>query len=266
MRAAKPAPKIRVPMRELRRIVLAVAFICLAPCAAGQQVTAFGAASLKNALDSVIAAFEREGGAKVLASYASSSTLAKQIEHGAPADVYISANVRWMDYLEQRKLIVASSRVDLLRNSLVLVAPAASDVKVAIVPGFPLAGLLGSGRLAMGDPSHVPAGQYGKAALESLGVWQSVSNRLAAADNVRAALALVSHGEVPLGIVYATDAAVDRGVRVVAEFPAGSHPPIVYPAALVAPGGKPAAAKFLAYLRSPQAGAIFRKYGFVPIQ
>ncbi|HUJ88198.1 MAG TPA: molybdate ABC transporter substrate-binding protein [Burkholderiales bacterium] len=250
----------------LRKIVLAVVFLCFAPYATAQQVTVFGAASLKNALDALAAAFERARGAKVLTSYASSSTLAKQIEHGAPADVFISANVNWMDYLAQRKLIVDASRVDLLRNALVLVAPSTSDARVEIEPAFPLLKLLGSGKLAMGDPSHVPAGQYGKAALVSLGVWDSVSDRIAAADNVRAALALVSRREVPLGIVYATDAAADRGVRVVAEFPAGSHPPIVYPAALVAPGASPAAQKFLAYLRSREASPIFRKYGFVPIE
>lgn len=241
------------------RSLAVLALLGTARAAAAARVTVFAAASLKNALEEIA------GHGAVLA-FASSAALARQIERGAPADVYISANEQWMDYLQRRGRIVTASRVDLLRNRLVLIAPAASRVQAVIAPGFPLARLLGEGRLAMGDPGHVPAGEYARAALESLGVWSAVQRRIAAADNVRAALALVSRREAPLGIVYATDAAIDPGVRVVAEFPAASHPPIVYPAALVAPGAKRAAARFLASLRGPAARAVFRKHGFVPLE
>ncbi|MDX1377057.1 MAG: molybdate ABC transporter substrate-binding protein, partial [Burkholderiales bacterium] len=234
--------------------------------AQAERVTVFAAASLKNALEDAAAAHAAAGGARAVLALGSSSTLAKQIKHGAPADVFISANVEWMAYLAERALIDPASRVDLLRNRLVLVAPAASRVRVALEPGFPLAALLGDGRLAMGDPSHVPAGRYARAALESLGVWTSVRDRIAAAEHVRAALALVSRGEAPLGVVYATDAAADGGVRVVAAFPKGSHPPIVYPAARVAASRNPAAGALLAFLRSAAAAAIFEKHGFAPLQ
>ena len=224
----------------------------------------FAAASLKDALDDAIAAYWRASGREVKASYAASPTLAKQIEQGAPADLFVSADLDWMDYLDGKGLINRATRGDLLRNSLVLIAPKDSRVgEVTVGPGLDLAGLLGGGRLAVADVGSVPAGKYAKAALASLGVWQGVEGRLAQAENVRAALALVSRGEAPLGIVYRTDAVSDRRVRVVGTFPAGSHPPIVYPAALTATA-RPGAGAFLAFLRGPEAAAAFARQGFAP--
>jgi len=230
--------------------------------ASAKDIVVFAAASLKNALDEASAAYQREAESKVLISYAASSTLAKQIENGAPADLFISADLGWMDYLQQRSLIKTDTRLILLGNRLVLIAPAQSTVTVEIRPGFALADLLGSERLAMADPAAVPAGKYGKAALEALGVWSSVSAKLAPAEDVRAALLLVSRGETPLGIVYATDAAADKGVRIVASFPDDSHPPIVYPAANIAESDNPAADAFLTYLRSDRARPFFERQGF----
>jgi molybdate transport system substrate-binding protein len=226
-----------------------------------EPVLVFAAASLKNALDQAAT----NAPVKAVVSYASSSALARQIEAGAPAQIYLSADLAWMDYLQQRNLIHSDSRRNLLGNKLVLIAPATSSVRAAVEAGFPLARLLGEGRLALGDPTHVPAGKYAKAALESLGVWESVKDRLAPAENVRAALALVARGETPLGIVYATDAAAEPRVRAVGAFPAGSHPPIVYPAALTshAKGGAPG--RFLDFLGTPRARAIFEKHGFTPL-
>ena len=194
-------------------------------------------------------------------SYAASSALAKQIEAGAPADLFISADVEWMDYLQQRRLIKPDTRRNLLRNRLVLIAPADSQVSLNIAPGFPLAIVLGSGRLAMANPDAVPAGKYGKASLEALGVWRAVQSKVASTENVRAALVLVSRGEAPLGIVYRTDAAADPKVRVVGVFPENTHPPIIYPIAVTV-DGKPAAATFLSWLNTPEAHAIFQKHGF----
>ena len=232
--------------------------------AADDGVLVFAAASLKNALDDVIAAYGKQHGTKVTASYAASSALAKQIEQGAPAQVFMSADLDWMDYLTQRKLIVENSRKNLLGNSLVLVA--AKDSKlgdVAIGKGFDLAGLLGDGRLAVGTIQSVPAGKYAKAALESLGAWAGVEKKLAQAENVRAALALVAHGEAPLGIVYKTDAASDPTVKIVGTFPADSHPPIIYPVALTKAGGdSKASADFLKFLSSSTAKGAFEKQGF----
>jgi molybdate transport system substrate-binding protein len=236
------------------------------PEAAADDVLVFAAASLKNALDDAAGAFERQGGGKVTVSYAASSALAKQIESGAPADIFISADSDWMDYVEQRHLIKPETRRDLLGNRLVLVAPAASDVKVEIKPDFPLAALLGDGRLAIADPDAVPAGKYGKAALGKLGVWPSVADKLARAENVRAALFFVSRGEVPLGIVYQTDAASDPGVKTVAVFPNETHPPIVYPIAMTAGGKSAEAARFLAFLESAAAKPIFEKQGFTVLK
>lgn len=195
-------------------------------------------------------------------SYAASPALARQIENGAPADVFISADQAWMDYLQKKDLIRTASRVDLLRNRIVLVAPADSAVRLRIEPEFPLAAALGKERLAMADPASVPAGRYGKAALESLGVWKGVEQRIAAAADVRAALLFVARGEAPLGIVYSTDAAVEPKVRIVDTFPESTHPPIVYPAALTAGSKSSAAGAFLASLRTPPARAVFEKYGF----
>jgi molybdate transport system substrate-binding protein len=225
------------------------------------RVTVFAAASLKNALDAVNVKWQEQTGAPAVISYAASSTLAKQIENGAPADIYISADLKWMDYLQQHHLIEPQTRIDLLGNQLVLIAPKDNAVRATIAAGFPLARLLGAGRLAMADPAAVPAGIYGKAALTRLGVWPSVADRVAAAENVRAALALVARGETPLGIVYKTDAAVEPAVRIVATFPPDSHPPIVYPMALTRTA-RPAAAAFAAYLRGPAARAIFTAQGF----
>lgn len=245
-------------MRWLAALVLAAGCAC---AHAQDRVLVFAAASMKNALDEVVA----QAPVKAVASYASSSTLAKQISAGAPAQIFISADLAWMDYLEQRNAIRKDSRRNLLGNRLVLIAPAGSAVQTKVEPGFPLARLLGSGRLALGDPGHVPAGKYAKAAIESLGAWNSVQGRLAPAENVRAALALVARGEAPLGVVYATDAAAESKVRVVAAFPEGSHPPIVYPVALTTRGAGPQAAAFLTFLGSPAARRIFEKHGFTPL-
>jgi molybdate transport system substrate-binding protein len=236
------------------------------PALAAGGVLVFAAASVKNALDDAVAAFEREGGAKVSVSYAASSALAKQIESGAPADIFVSADTEWMDYLQQRNLIIGETRKDLLGNRLVLVAPAASDVRVEITPNFPLASLLGDGRLAIADPDAVPAGKYAKAALEKLGVWSSVTKKLARAENVRAALFFVSRGEAPLGIVYRTDAASDPAVKIVAFFPEDTHPRIVYPIALTAGSKNADAARFLSFLESSAAKPLFEKQGFTVLR
>ena len=231
-----------------------------------RAVLIFAAASLKTALDAIAATWRDAEGKEVRISYSASSTLAKQIENGAPADLFISADEAWMDYLQARKLIDPKSRLDLLGNSLVLIAPRDSTAQTEIAPGFALAALLGSGHLAMADPASVPAGKYGKAALEKLGVWDAVEKRIAAAENVRAALLLVARGEAPLGIVSRTDAAAEPAVRVIGTFPADSHPPIVYPMALTLAVHPDAAAAFAAYLRTPAAGALFAAQGFTVIQ
>jgi len=232
------------------------------PCFGAKPVTVFAAASLKNALDDVAKNYERDRGVKIVASYAASSALAKQIEQGAPADLFISADLDWMDYLEARKQIRPESRKNLLRNRLVLIAAVDRKAKVDIGPNFPLAALLGGERLAMANPASVPAGKYGQASLETLGVWKDVQPKVAPAESVRAALALVSRGETPFGIVYRTDALTDKKVRIVGEFPDNTHPPIVYPAALIAGNINPAAMDFLSYLSSSTARAVFDKYGF----
>jgi molybdate transport system substrate-binding protein len=246
--------------------LVAAALALAAPAAArAAEILVFAAASLKNALDEAAASYEAETGDEVKISYAASSALAKQIEQGAPAHVFVSADLDWMDYLDQRDLIARDSRANLLRNSIVLVAPKdAATGDIALAPGLDLAPALGpDGRLAVADVAAVPAGKYGKAALEHLGAWSGVEGRLAQAENVRAALALVSRGEAPLGIVYRTDAAADPNVKVVGTFPEGSHPPIVYPVALTAEGR--AAAPFLAFLKGPAAKAAFERQGFAVI-
>src|SRR5205814_5990233 len=227
-----------------------------------RAVIVFAAASLKNALDAIDEEWHREIGKSVTAAYAASSTLAKQTANDAPADLFISAHPDWMDYLEQRKQIRPGSRSNLLGNSLVLVSPAGSTVPLTIAPGFPLATALGDGRLAMADPASVPAGMYAKAALENLGIWPAAASRIAAAENVRVALLLVARGEAPLGIVYATDAAVEPGVRVVGTIPSETHPPIIYPVALTSTSENPSAAALLVYLRCTVARAEFQKAGF----
>jgi molybdate transport system substrate-binding protein len=230
------------------------------------KLIVFAAASLKDALDEVNAAYQREKGQETATSYAASSTLAKQIEAAAPADVFISADLDWMDYLAKKNLIKPETRANLLGNRLVLIAPANSAAKLGIAPNFPLAQALGNGRLAIADPNGVPAGRYGKAALESLGVWSSVADRLAPAENVRATLALVSRGEAPLGIVYQTDAASDKAVKIVGTFPQDTHPPIIYPIAAVASSTNRGAPAYIAFLKSPAARPIFEKQGFTSLQ
>jgi len=229
---------------------------------AEDKVTVFAAASLKNALDAVNAACEAEVGELATISYAASSALAKQIEEGAPADVFISADLDWMKYLSDKNLIKADTEVKLLGNQIVLVAPTDSKAETRIEKGFDLAGLLGDGKLAMGDVKAVPAGKYGKAALESLGVWASVEGKVAQAENVRAALKLVSIGEAALGIVYQTDANAEKGVKVVGTFPEDSHPPIVYPVAQTAGSKDAETPKFLACLEGDKAKALFQEQGF----
>lgn len=247
-----------------RRIALAPALVlALSAPASAEEVVVFAAASLKNALDSVAADFEAATGNTVTVSYAGSNALAKQIIEGAPADIFISAAVNWMDEVEKAGLVAGGTRADLLGNTLVLVAHGKDTAPVQIGPDFDLKGLLGDDKLAMALVDSVPAGQYGKAALESLGVWSAVEPSVAQADNVRAALALVATGEAPLGIVYATDAAAEPRVGVVTTFPEGSHPAIVYPAAVTADAAEPAEARaFLDWLAGPEATAIFARHGF----
>jgi molybdate transport system substrate-binding protein len=228
---------------------------------ADEPTLVFAAASLKNALDDIVADYSTATGKTVTVSYAGSSALAKQIEAGAPADIFFSADLDWMNNVESKKLIDSQSRVTLLGNDIVLVAPLDSNVTVTIAPNFPLADILGDGKLAMALTDSVPAGKYGKASLQSLGVWDSVKPKVAEAENVRAALALVSRGEAPLGIVYSTDAKADPGVKVVGVFPADSHPPILYPIALTA-SAKPDAKAFLGYVLSAKAKPRFEAQGF----
>jgi molybdate transport system substrate-binding protein len=222
----------------------------------------FAAASLKDALDGVNAAWQREGGRSAVISYAASSALAKQIEQGAPADLFISADEDWMDYLASGKLIKPDTRFDLLGNQLVLIAPKDSKLTAKIASGFPLASLVGNDHLAMANTDTVPAGKYGKAALTKLGVWDAVSGKVAQAENVRAALTLVSRGEVPLGIVYATDAKSDPNVKVLDTFPEDTHQPITYPAVETAASTSKDAQAFLVFLKSSPARDIFKAQGF----
>ena len=242
--------------------LLAAAFFWMGGVEA-QEVTVFAAASLTTALNEVGEAFAATGKGRIRASYAASSALARQIERGAPAQVFLSADLEWMDYLAERKLVVASSRVNLLGNELVLVAPMDSPLgKVNIAPGISVAAMAGDGRIATGDPDHVPVGKYAKQAFLALGQWREVEPRLARMDSVRSALAMVERGEVPLGIVYATDAASAKKVKVLAVFPGALHAPVVYPAALVAGNETPAARAFLEFLSGAQAKGIFARYGF----
>jgi molybdate transport system substrate-binding protein len=233
-------------------------------CAKAADVTVFAAASLKNALDTIVSGYEKRTGETISVSYAGSSTLARQIEQGAPADVFISADLDWMDYLQERNLIRPETRRDLLGNRIVLVAPKDTAKPVELASG-PLAGALAGGRLAIAATASVPAGRYGRAALEKLGLWQDVSGHLAEAENVRAALAFVSRGEAPLGLVYETDARADPKVAVVARFPETSHPPIVYPAALTKDAKDDKPKRFLEALRSADSARIFAHEGFTPL-
>ena len=253
-------------MSRLTGIFAAFVLLLAAPhapaVAQDKTITVFAAASMKNALDEIDAAYTAKTGVKVTASYAASSALAKQIEQGAPADVFVSADTDWMDYATGKKNINEASRVNLLGNSIVLIAPKDSKIdNVSIAAGFDLAKLAGDGRIATGDVNAVPVGKYAKAALEKLGAWQAVAPKFAMAESVRAALTLVARGEAALGIVYATDARVELGVKIVGTFPIDSHPPIIYPAAATSTA-KPEAAPYLAFLRSSAAKTIFEKYGF----
>ena len=226
------------------------------------SLTVFAAASMKNALDEVDAAYAAKTGVKISASYAASSALAKQIEQGAPADVFVSADTDWMDYATAKKNINEPTRVNLLGNSIVLIAPKDSKIdNVTIGPGFDLAKLAGDGKIATGDVKAVPVGKYAKAALEKLGAWQAAEPKFAMAESVRAALTLVARGEAALGIVYATDAKVEPGVKIVGTFPADSHPPIIYPVAATTTA-KAETAGYLAFLQSSAAKTILEKYGF----
>ncbi|MDM9624428.1 molybdate ABC transporter substrate-binding protein [Rhizobium sp. S152] len=247
---------------------VSVAFLGTAalPAMAAEKVTIFAAASLKNALDSANAAWAKESGKEATASYAASSALAKQIEGGAPADVFISADLDWMDYVAKKDLIKADTRSNLLGNRIVLVAAKDKAKPVDIKQDFDLAGLLGDGKLAMGEVKSVPAGKYGKAALEKLGVWSSVESKVAGAESVRAALALVSRGEAPYGIVYQTDVTADPGVAIVGTFPAESHAPIIYPIAILAESKNPDAAGYLEFLKSEKAAHFFTEQGFTVLK
>jgi molybdate transport system substrate-binding protein len=253
-------------MHRLAGLFAAFIMLCGSTCspalAQDKSLIVFAAASMKNALDDVDAAYSAKTGVKVVASYAASSTLAKQIEQGAPADIFVSADTDWMDYAAGKKTINEATRVNLLGNSIVLIAPKNSAIEnVAIGPGFDLAKLAGTGKIATGDVASVPVGKYAKAALEKLGAWQAAEPKFAMAESVRAALTLVARGEAVLGIVYSTDAKVEPGVKIVGSFPADSHPPIIYPVAATATA-KPEAADYLAFLRSSAAKAILEKYGF----
>ncbi|MDF1716155.1 MAG: molybdate ABC transporter substrate-binding protein [Antarcticimicrobium sp.] len=250
--------------RLLQAVLLLLLSVALPQAARADTVTVFAAASLKTALDQISERYEKETGDALRISYAGSSRLARQIQQGAPAQIFVSANAAWMDVLEGEGLLAAATRADLLVNRIVLVAgPGAPEgLSLALAPGTDLAGTLGDGRLAMALVEAVPAGIYGKAALQSLQLWDSVAPSVAQADNVRAALRLVASGEAPLGIVYATDAMAEPKVRVLDLFPEDSHPPIRYPAAILAEGDGPAARAALRYLRGDVARAIFLRNGF----
>ncbi len=260
-------------MKTSRRTLAGIgALLCLSllalPAAAADTgkapITVFAAASLTNALQDLGDAFTKETSIPVRFSFAASSALARQIENGAPADIFFSADLEWMDYLQSRNLIQRDTRHDVLGNRLVLIAPSDSLVKLKIEPNFALAAALGKGRLATGDPDSVPVGRYAREALTTLGVWSSVEGHLVRADSVRSALAFVDRGEAQLGIVYETDALIDKRVRVVDVFPASSHLPIKYPAALTT-AAKGGAAKFLAYIRGPAGELAFKANGFTPL-
>ena len=242
--------------------LIALAMASVPSAAQERTITVFAAASLKNALDDVNAAFTKNTGIKVVASYAATSALMKQIENGATADVFASADVDWMEYGARNKLIKDDTRIDLLGNRLVLIAPEDSKLgHVAIAPGFDLAKLAGDGRIVTGDVRAVPVGRYAKAALEKLGAWDAAAPKFVMTENVRAALTLVARGEAALGIVYATDAKAEPNVKVVGVFPETSHPPIIYPVALTM-SAKADAAPYFAFLQSQMAKAVFEGYGF----
>lgn len=254
---------------QRRRFLALLAAALATPMAdsarAEPPATLFAAASTTEAITAVAATFANKGHGTLRPVLAASSTLAQQIVRGAPADLYLSANSAWMDFLAARGAIDVGSRIDLLSNRLVLIAPTDSPLSLRIAPGFGLAAALGDGRLAMGEPTHVPAGSYAMAALQTLGVWPQVAPRAAYMADVRAALALVERREAVAGIVYATDAAASRKARVVDTFPTDSHPPITYPLAIIAGRRTPATIALYEYLQGAEAQAIFRAHGFLPI-
>jgi molybdate transport system substrate-binding protein len=252
------------PRRNI--LVAALTLLMSTSSFAAEKINVFAAASLKNALDAVGASWKADTAKEAALTYAASNALAKQIEAGAPGDVFVSADLTWMKYLNDKNLITKGSDVQLLGNEIVLVAPKDSKIELKIENEFKLADALGSGKLAMANVESVPAGKYGKAALEKLSVWASVEGEVAQTENVRAALKLVELGEAPLGIVYATDAKADDAVKMVGTFPSDSHPPIIYPAGLVAASQNPDAAEFLKYLQSDKAKAIFEAQGFVVLK
>ncbi len=251
-------------MPLVRVLLLAIGVWVSSPALArAQQVTVMAASSLTDAMRQLGQAWAAQGHATPRFVFAASSALARQVEQGAPADIFASADEPWMDYLQQRHLIVDASRVDALGNRLVLIAPRDRPGDIALTPGVDLLTRLGpNGRLATGDPASVPVGKYAQAALTSLGVWDRVASRVARAENVRAALLLVERGEAPLGIVYATDAAASQAARVVGTFPEGTHPPIAYPFALTARGDTQEGRALLAFLVGPEAAPTYRKLGF----
>jgi molybdate transport system substrate-binding protein len=252
----------------MSRILAAVAVLCLASCGplqqARQPLVVLAAASLQEALTAEADAWAKQDHPRPTLSFAASSALARQVRSGAPADIFVSADEAWMDVLEKAGSLRPGTRRDLVGNAIVLIAPRNSAVAVDPADPASLAAALGDGKLAMADPETVPAGRYGKAALEHLRAWDKVAGKIAAAENVRAALKLVEAGEAPLGIVYATDAAASTRVRIVARFPAASHPPIRYPMAVLAVSNNPQAASFAQFLASPRGQAILARYGFGP--
>lgn len=247
---------------------LFIRMLCITACAAitctafAADITVFAASSLKEALDEQVSAWSARTGHRVRVSYAGSNALARQIESGAPANLFISADDEWMDYLARKNLVVVASRRDLVGNDLVLIAPAAVAKPMTIAPGFPLTAALAGGRLAVANPDAVPAGKYAKAALTKLGVWASVEGQTARAENVRAALAFVARAEAPLGIVYRTDAMAEPRVSIVGTFPPDSHPAIVYPAAIVAGQETTAARALLDALLTADARIVWKRFGF----
>jgi molybdate transport system substrate-binding protein len=248
----------------LRRWIILCLLLCALPVVAqdDKTITVFAASSLTDVLHELGTGFTEASSIPVRFSFAASSALARQVESGARADVFFSADLEWMDYLATRNLIQKTSRSNVVGNQLVLVAPADSKTQLKIAPNFSIVAALGpGGRLATGDPDSVPVGRYARAALTKFGVWNEMADRIARAENVRAALAFVDRGEAPLGIVYRSDALIDKKVRLVDTFPADSHPPIVYPIALTAVA-KPQAAQFIAYVRSEAGAAAFKRYGF----
>lgn len=257
---------MRLPTK-LAAAIAAFIVLCTAQIAqAADTVTVFAAASLTDAMTAIGKQYQADTGTVVKFSFAASGQLARQIEAGGEADMFVSADTDWMDYLQDRSLIQVPTRKNILSNRLVLIAPKDSNIVLTIAPGFALAKALGNGRLAIADPDSVPAGRYGKQSLMSLGVWNSVSSKLARADNVRFALAFVSRGEAPLGIVYETDAKSDPGVKIVGAFPDNSHLPIVYPIALTAGAASPKAQDFLAAVEGPKGAQVFQQFGFTVLQ